>query len=338
MTGFSQIFYFCKRYKYKKMYKIKVFFFISLFFFTLFNSSFSQNRINIEEYIDTYSPIAVEHMKTYGIPASIKLAQAIIESAFGNSDLAKNANNHFGIKCHNWQGETYHKDDDAKDECFRKYNSPIESFYDHSVFLSTRQRYAFLFDLDITDYRGWARGLSQAGYATNPRYPELLIGVIERNNLQRFDSGAEIELTAEDRRKQREKVTVAQTDRATRQSPTREIRLNNRVKYILAQAGDTPESIASMLDMAPWQIYKYNGLEKGDVMRSQQRIYLQPKRRRSFEHERHVVQRGENIKSISETYAVKEQHLFRMNPNIHPDGLLNEGQVILLRKGSLRRR
>ncbi|MBK0383113.1 glucosaminidase domain-containing protein [Pedobacter sp. SD-b] len=140
-----------------------------------------------QSYIDRFKNIAVTEMNKYGIPASITLAQALLESGTGNSDLAKYANNHFGIKCtSDWSGKGYYKDDDKKDDCFRVYNNPEESFKDHSEFLK-RKRYAFLFELDKNDYEGWAKGLKQAGYATNPRYPTLLISIIEKYDLHQYD-------------------------------------------------------------------------------------------------------------------------------------------------------
>lgn len=138
-------------------------------------------------YIAKFKNIAIIEMNKYGIPASITLAQALLESGVGNSDLAKYANNHFGIKCTtDWKGKGYYKDDDQKDDCFRVYSNPEESFKDHSEFLK-RKRYAALFELDKNDYEGWAKGLKAAGYATNPKYPDLLINIILKNNLQQYD-------------------------------------------------------------------------------------------------------------------------------------------------------
>ena len=146
----------------------------------------AQNKNTVtEDYIAKYRNIAIDNQKQYKIPASITLAQGIIESGSGRSSLAKESNNHFGIKCHTtWQGKRTYKDDDSKNDCFRVYDSAEESFNDHSIFLSKGKRYAFLFDLDVNDYKGWANGLKQAGYATNPKYPELLINVIEVYDLQ----------------------------------------------------------------------------------------------------------------------------------------------------------
>lgn len=142
-----------------------------------------------EEYIQTFSQIAKFEMKQYGIPASITLAQGLLESGFGNGELARKTNNHFGIKCHTgWEGDYARHDDDARGECFRKYNHPMYSYRDHSLFLTTRSRYASLFDLRPDDYKAWAKGLKKAGYATDRRYPDKLIQLIERYDLQRFDA------------------------------------------------------------------------------------------------------------------------------------------------------
>lgn len=141
-----------------------------------------------EDYIDNFAEIAQYEMRAFGIPASITLAQGILESGFGRGELTLKTNNHFGIKCHTgWQGEFDFHDDDAKGECFRKYNHPMYSFRDHSIFLSTRSRYAFLFNYRRDDYKKWAHGLRQAGYATDRKYPEKLIAIIERYNLHEYD-------------------------------------------------------------------------------------------------------------------------------------------------------
>ncbi len=140
-----------------------------------------------QSYIDAWKGVAIKQMKQYGIPASIVLAQALLESANGNSALAREANNHFGIKCTNdWTGKTYHKNGEGGGDCWRKYNNASESFADHSKFLQ-KTRYADLFKLGSTDYKGWARGLKKAGYATNPKYPELLINMVDKYNLQQYD-------------------------------------------------------------------------------------------------------------------------------------------------------
>ena len=155
----------------------------------LFSFVFVKAQNKTEKYIARYSSIAIEEMNRYNIPASITLAQGILESGNGESRLATEGKNHFGIKCHkNWSGETILVDDDKKGECFRKYSKVIDSYRDHSLFLTERERYAFLFKYKRTDYKKWAKGLKKAGYATNPKYPTLLVDLIENYNLNRFDS------------------------------------------------------------------------------------------------------------------------------------------------------
>lgn len=161
--------------------KVKVFLFLMLSSVIVFGQSKSNST---QDYINTYTKIAIEQEKQYGIPACITLAQGILESGSGRSRLATEANNHFGIKCHNdWKGKKIYKDDDKKNECFRVYDNAEQSYIDHSLFLVGKKRYADLFKLKITDYKGWAKGLKQAGYATNPKYPQLLIDIIELYDL-----------------------------------------------------------------------------------------------------------------------------------------------------------
>ena len=158
-------------------------FLLCFFFFSILNA---QNKSEI--YIENYKDIAITEMNEFGIPASITLAQGILESGNGESRLAKEGNNHFGIKCHNdWTGQIIIEDDDEKGECFRKYKNVDESFRDHSLFLTQRVRYSFLFDYEITNYKKWARGLKKAGYATNPKYASLLIDLIKRYDLSKYD-------------------------------------------------------------------------------------------------------------------------------------------------------
>ncbi len=150
------------------------------------NESSVEEKINI--YIKKYAPAATKNMRFFKIPASITLAQGILESGYGEGTLAKNANNHFGIKCHkDWKGKSIKHDDDEKNECFRSYKNPLRSYRDHSLFLVDRDRYSSLFKLNRKDYRGWAIGLKAAGYATDPKYADKLISLIERFKLTRFD-------------------------------------------------------------------------------------------------------------------------------------------------------
>jgi LysM repeat protein len=309
---------------------------IFLLFLQLISNSgaFAQQQMSLEQYIETYKDIAMEEMRQYGIPASIKLAQGILESGFGNSDLAVIGNNHFGIKCHGWEGRTFYKDDDARNECFRAYDDPFQSFRDHSVFLTTRERYYSLFDLDITDYRGWARGLRQAGYATNPRYPDLLIGVIERNSLYEYDrqvAGTLASRNPSDVTSRPAGITRQQntTQPSRVSSSDREIHTNNRVKYVYARAGDTPESIAEEMGMWPREIYRYNEMESSGILKPGQIVYLQPKRRRGSE-QFHFVKSGETMYEISQQYAIRLSSLYRRN-NMEEGQEPTTGQRIYLR-------
>ncbi|MBW6478037.1 MAG: glucosaminidase domain-containing protein [Bacteroidales bacterium] len=322
----------------KNISKVLIFLLISLVsLYTVKTSgAYAQQQMSLEQYIEMYKHVAMEEMRRHGIPASIKLAQGILESGFGNSDLAVIGNNHFGIKCHGWDGRTFYKDDDAKNECFRAYDDPIQSFRDHSEFLTTRERYSPLFDLDITDYRGWARGLRRAGYATNPRYPDLLIGVIERNSLYEFDRQVAGTLAARNpsaissrpARNTRQQGTTQQSQSASA-SAVREIHLNNRVRYVYARAGDTPESIAEEMGMWPREIYSYNEMESSGILKPGQIVYLQPKRRRGSE-QYHFVKSGETMYEISQQYAIRLSSLYRRN-NMEKGQEPTTGQRIYLR-------
>lgn len=201
--------------------KVKTFLFLMLSpFFVI-----GQNKSNsTQDYINTYTKIAIEQEKQYGIPACITLAQGILESGSGRSRLATEANNHFGIKCHNdWKGKKIYKDDDKKNECFRVYDNAEQSYIDHSLFLVGKKRYAELFQLKITDYKGWAKGLKKAGYATNPKYPQLLIDIIELYDL------ANITQTYQEQKAQEEnKEIISQNKEKIPQS--KEIKQQNKEK------------------------------------------------------------------------------------------------------------
>ncbi len=292
----------------------------------------SLKNMTTEEYIIRYSPIAIKHMKEYGIPASITLAQGILESASGNSDLAMNANNHFGIKCHkDWGGDTYHKDDDEKNECFRKYKNPEASFTDHALFLSTRSRYATLFELSLTDYKGWAHGLKAAGYATNPTYAERLINLIEKYELYQYDSGTKKKKRLFNRHQKRPHVNPGkdETAQATGQGP-REIKINNGVKYIVVQPGDQIQTLSQLLDIRPWMLRKYNDLPKDTAVNAGDIIYLQSKKRKGAVQD-HIVKEGETLHSISQLYGIRLSDLCAKN-NLETDDTLIPGTRLKLRK------
>lgn len=279
---------------------------ISIILFQSFFAQPAERRMTRKEYIETYKDDAISEMHRSKIPASITLAQAILESGDGNSPLAMYAKNHFGIKCHStWTGETFTMDDDAKDECFRKYDHVLDSYKDHSDFLTTRGRYSFLFDLKITDYKGWAKGLKKAGYATNPKYADILIKLIETHNLDQFDNYAKVPPRKIAKKKKNEslaKKTVA----------NRLVKLHNNIKYVVVKDGDSVEKIAEDFEMNEWQIRKYNDLNKGEALNSGDVIYLQPKRSKAAE-DYHTVQKGETMRSISQLYGIKLKQLYKKN-------------------------
>lgn len=280
------------------------------------------------DYVEKYKDIAIKEMVQNGIPASITLAQGILESDAGNSALAMYANNHFGIKCHkDWMGEKYIQDDDAKDECFRKYKAAEESFDDHSDFLKTRGRYAFLFGLRKTDYKGWAEGLKEAGYATDKSYATRLIKIIDDNKLYQYDRMQEAAIEKKPKKKIEPQIIKPAL---TPSMPAKKVFLNNDVKYVVVQEGDTYYKIAHQLDMRLWQLHNYNEtgrqtcLEVGDI------VYLQPKRRHSQKEETHTVRWGEDMYYISQLYGIKMKHLYRLN-KMQDGQEPSAGQKIVLR-------
>jgi hypothetical protein len=293
-----------------------VFSFISAF------SLLGQDKLTREIYIETYAEIAMNEMARTGIPASITLAQGCLESDNGNSRLARDANNHFGIKCHDWEGKKIYHDDDEKNECFRKYKTSEESFLDHSIFLTEKSRYAFLFDLKDDDYKAWARGLQKAGYATSKKYADLLISIIEANSLYDYDK-----LVLKGR------FDVKETKRIQEEIVShREIFTNNRVEYVKTGQGDTPDILRNELNLYPNEIYRYNDLKKGDALDSASIIYLQPKRRKAEKsNEYHVLEPGQSIWDVSQMYAVKLKSLYKMN-NLKSGTNPPPGTTIWLRK------
>ncbi len=317
----------------------------------------SQSR---QDYIVKYKDWAIDEMNRTGIPASITLGQGILESGDGNSRLAREANNHFGIKCHDdWKGKTVRHDDDKRKECFRKYDSVKDSYRDHSDFLKGKQRYAFLFDLKPTDYKGWAKGLKKAGYATHHDYSGMLIKIIEENRLYIYDKEnkyAEAEVNdssqatvnikaAGDAGSGVEGAAVVGMDQALpdgRQEFSgdfhmsaggREIRSINRVEYIIAKKGDSFASLTKELEKISWELPKYNEMSKTAVLTAGQTIYLQPKRKQAEKgFDFHIVKEGETIWWISQLYAIRKSSLLKYN-NIKEGEEPMAGAKIILRKG-----
>ncbi|MDA0719162.1 MAG: glucosaminidase domain-containing protein [Bacteroidetes bacterium] len=205
-------------------------------------------------YVETFAPIAIDEMRLYGIPASITLAQGILESGSGNGTLALKANNHFGIKCHTtWTGERVYHDDDELGECFRKYSDVKYSYRDHSLFLTQRSRYADLFKLKISDYQGWAKGLKKAGYATDPKYPDKLISLIERFDLWQYDQGGALAQAS----------SGLEPQNASESINTRAINAKNRIYVVVP--GDTLYSLSKRFGLTVDQIMEHNKLESIDL-------------------------------------------------------------------------
>jgi LysM repeat protein len=283
----------------------------------------SERRVERQEYIDMWKDEAVRQMLEYGIPASITLAQGILESANGNSSLARYANNHFGIKCHNWEGPGFYIDDDSKDECFRKYFDAEDSYHDHSEFLSTRGRYAFLFELRMSDYKGWAKGLRKAGYATNPKYPQLLISLIERHDLAQFDKVSKMP-RRKPRKEETEIVYLAKVEHIVTVH-------DNNINFVIVKKGDSLFKIAKEFNVDLRMLFRYNDLNKKDLIHAGDIIYIQPKRKKSKQVKYHVVTSGETMRGISQKYGVQLKALYKKNNMIRGTEPV-KGQKVSLKK------
>ena len=331
-------------------------------------AAFGNLAHTVESYIAQYYDLAITEMDRTGVPASIKLSQGILESAYGNSALALHANNHFGIKCHNgWSGLTYWKwDDEEKTSCFREYCSPEVSYIDHSNFLRGRRRYAFLFELQRTDYMAWARGLQRAGYATAPDYADKLIRIIDSYELYRFDLMTNA-FTYVERAKSPKPVfqdfAVSHTviiPPVMREEPTAEIGAtppthfsytikgkaksklfpniyqsgtftHNNVKMLIAAPKDTPSSIARAQGIPLDMLLAYNDLQPGESLILHQYVYLAPKRSeyrgtQSF----YEVSEGETMYAIAQAHGIKLNVLLLRNQMQRGDEAAN-GEKIYLR-------
>ncbi len=266
-----------------------------------------------EEYIHKYKDLAIEQMARYKIPASITLAQGLLESGAGQSELTRRSHNHFGIKCGgNWNGKTIYHDDDARGECFRVYKNARESYEDHSRFLANRPRYASLFKLKRTDYKGWAHGLKKAGYATNPNYAGSLIGIIELYDLHQYDT-----------RSRKSGHTVSITPHETY--------LANKLLYIIARQGDSFEELSEEFGISERKLRKYNDLYKGYRLQAGDVIYLQKKNKKALKpYILHKVEPGESMHSISQRYGMRLKNLYRLNKKSEDDAL-RAGDYLRLR-------
>jgi LysM repeat protein len=284
------------------------------------------------EYIEKYKDLAIREMKRTGIPASITLAQGMLESDYGNSRLAKKAKNHFGIKCHNsWSGGRVYHDDDRRNECFRKYNNVYESYRDHSKFLTQSNRYEFLFDYKRSQYKAWAKGLKKAGYATSPTYARKLINLIERYKLYNYDTPEGRELAASSSSTISSAQSLGNVDDYEISHPGHKVRMRNRIDYIIVKRGDTYQSLTEELDLLSWELKKYNDLGDKPNLKPGQILYLQPKRNKAaVGYNYHVVKEGDTMHSISQLYGIKLEELYEKN-NMKEGEQVEPGQKLWLR-------
>lgn len=297
------------------MIRISKLFLLLAFILSCSCSALAQSRSKqYEEYIQKYRDIAVEEMERYHIPASITLAQGLLESGAGQGTLARKSNNHFGIKCGgDWRGKSVSHDDDARNECFRVYKNAAESYRDHSKFLSGRNRYAALFKLDPTDYKGWAHGLKKAGYATNPRYAYQLIDIIERYDLYKYDRKGGLKWMKEN------------------PNPHQPY-LANGLVYIIGRRGDTWKSLSKEFDISKRKLRKYNDLYKDYEIQEGDILYLEKKNRKAPKgYIVHVLRHGESMYSISQKYGIRLKRLYKMN-KMEPDAPAPQvGTILRLR-------
>ena len=330
----------------------------------LFFGLITNGQSHQEKYIERYSVIAVSEMYRSGVPASITLAQGLLESGYGCSELALKSNNHFGIKCHNgWQGGKVYHDDDAKGECFRKYEAPEESYRDHSDFLRYRDRYKFLFDYKITDYKAWAYGLKKAGYATDPAYPAKLIKLIEDYRLYDYDTkpsdyGQEVKaqenvktshkpqpshkpqhkesapkvIPQSPNQLEQVKVYTGKKREEFRFSLTRQMYACNSVPFVYSVEGETYKSIAESNNLFVKELLKFNDLKSEDALMPGTMVYLQNKKKMAEKGlDMHVIEAGETLRGIAQRYGVKLKSLIKLNA-IENEDLIREGDILRLRK------
>ena len=285
------------------------------------STSVSQASNAYEAYILTYYPIAVEQMHRHKIPASITLAQGLLESGAGKSELTRKSNNHFGIKAHNgWTGPTTSTMDNGRMCKFRVYNSARESYEDHSQFLM-KPRYASLFELSTTDYKGWARGLKKAGYAEDTAYPQKLINLIERYGLYEYDKYSKKDV-----------APVINSHVGNSFAGNRPIFRSSGLLYVVANNGDTFRSLSDEFGISRRKLIKYNDLYKDYNIKAGDIIYLEKKRNKATKEYRfHTTANGESLYSISQKYGVKLKSLYKMNPEYENYTTLKVGDVINVR-------
>lgn len=331
-----------------------IFFILLLIFGSIINA---QDWKTDDQYIQNFAKYAVEEMELYKIPASIKLAQGILETGGGQSRLAREGKNHFGIKCkENWTGKTMKHTDDAPNECFRVYDDPRQSYRDHSIFLTTRKYYTGLFSLDIKDYKAWAHGLKKAGYATNPRYAYILIDRIERYKLYEFDNIkphqvadklkelypgytptddiiAKVEAPKKEQTKfvETPKITVETPKKKSKQEILNELKIlshpNGGLKYIVLSGELDLVDISQKYNINESRLHSYNELKSRKLSKNQI-IFLEYKKS-SGSQEFYIAQKGDKMYEIAQKFGIKLRKLYSKNRMEEGDEP-TEGQKIYL--------
>lgn len=324
-------------------------------------SLFAQS--NYDNYINEYKNIAISEMEQFGIPASITLAQGILESGAGTAELAREANNHFGIKCHSsWTGERMYHDDDEKQECFRKYNNAAESFHDHSKFLSERERYKSLFELKKDDYKGWAKGLKAAGYATDPHYADRIIELIEKYDLSQYDHQTSSNIAVASTNSPKEVPTYSENNtseytsnlsntkvaESSYESPSeytpsqlssetinamrQHIIRRSSSPYVVAIKGDSYGMIADEFRITTDELFYFNDLPKGSKIHEGDFLYIRPKKKKASKNmpATHLLVEGESLHSVSQIYGIKLKSLMKLN-SISEDNRPFIGKKLILR-------
>lgn len=287
--------------------------------------NFAQMRWNerYQQYINQYKDIAIEQMIRWKIPASITIAQGLLESGAGQSELTRRANNHFGIKCHGWTGRTIYQDDDEFGECFRAYDNAFDSYEDHSKFLSESQRYRSLFQLKSTDYKGWARGLKAAGYATNPQYADKLIEIIQLYKLYEYDTVRHYDKF----------MTQHARDTRINGQPLHPINIFNKNYYLYARQGDTYFKIGKEVGISYRKIARYNERDKNDLLQPGEIVWLKKKQSKApkeYKHRVHVVRQSESMYTIAQAYGIRLESLYKLN-RLTPDYEIRVGDQLRLR-------
>ena len=274
-----------------------------------------------QNYCNQYKNLAIEQMKKYRIPASITLAQGVFESGAGTSRLAVKANNHFGIKCHGWTGRTISHNDDRAGECFRAYRNVKESYEDHSLFLRNGSRYSSLFQLKPTDYKGWARGLKKAGYATNPQYADKLIGIIETYELYKYDNAKGFD------------KFILSHQQYSDNGDEYIIYAYNKNYYVKAKGGEDFRTIGKKVGVSYRALARYNERDRKDILAAGETVYLKKKQTKApkeFKRKPHVVRPGESMYSIAQLYGIRLKYLYKMN-RLSPDYQIKVGDRLRVR-------